>query len=158
MQPSASRFKQPIGVMIACAAMLLLFTAVSWTATDSKGATYDEPYHALSAWLQLHYSDFRMDNENPPLWQYWASLLNGKSAITADFKSDDWIATPQHLVRQWQWGLTTLSRPAGALCPGDQRNKPARHAAPRQPATVLQALVQPETATNSWRFNLSVRQ
>jgi hypothetical protein len=98
---------------LACAGLLILFAGISWSAINSKGATYDEPYHALSAWLQLRYGDFRMDCEDPPLWQYWASLPNGKSALKADFKSSDWTTMPQEIAHQWYWGVTTLYRTAG---------------------------------------------
>jgi hypothetical protein len=96
-----------------CAGLLTLFAIVSWSAIDAKGATYDEPYHALSAWLQLRYADFRMDCEDPPLWQYWASLPNAKSALTADFRSSVWTTMPREIANQWYWGVTTLYRTAG---------------------------------------------
>lgn len=98
---------------LACFALLLVFAAVSWTAIDSKGATYDEPYHALSAWLQLHFGDFRMDNEDPPLWMYWASIPNGNAALKADFATPVWTTMPQQVVHQWYWGVVTLYRTAG---------------------------------------------
>jgi hypothetical protein len=48
---------------------------------SSKSATYDEPLHAASAWLQVHFSDFRIDPEDPPLWKYWATIPNGRAAL-----------------------------------------------------------------------------
>jgi hypothetical protein len=98
---------------IACASLLMLFAVISWSATSSKGATYDEPYHALSAWLQLHRHDYRMDNEDPPLWLYWASLPNGKSALKADFEAESWKTIPQNVAHQWYWGVVTLYRTPG---------------------------------------------
>ncbi|HEX3358473.1 MAG TPA: hypothetical protein VHS31_15980 [Tepidisphaeraceae bacterium] len=66
---------------ITCAMMLALFAALSWEAVASKCATYDEPVHALGSWMVLRHSDFRIDAENPPLWQHWAALANGDNAL-----------------------------------------------------------------------------
>jgi len=106
------RVSHPSALLI-CAALLILFTTVAWFSAESKGPSYDEPYHAISSWLQLRYQDFRLDNEDPPLWQYWASLPNGRSALTADFDSQYWKDMPQSLVHQWYWGVQTLYRTAG---------------------------------------------
>jgi hypothetical protein len=99
--------------VITCSALLLLFATVAWLAVQTKGATCDEPYHALSAWVQSHYHDFRIDNEDPPLWQYWASLPNGKSALRADMNGVVWKSIPASVAQQWYWGVQTLYRTPG---------------------------------------------
>jgi hypothetical protein len=108
MQPRSGRF-----ALVICACLLLLFAAVSWFAAASKSPIYDEPYHSLSSWLQLRYADFRYDNEDPPLWQYWASLPNSRSALTVDFDDPLWKAMPQQLVHQWYWGVQVMFRTSG---------------------------------------------
>jgi hypothetical protein len=110
--PTRAGFTNRKAIFI-CGALLCLFAAVAWFAAESKSPAYDEPYHALSSWLQLRHLDFRFDNEDPPLWQYWASLPNSKSALTADFDDPIWKAMPQQLVHQWYWGVQTLYRTAG---------------------------------------------
>src|SRR5689334_5102210 len=54
------------------AGLLALYAFLAMTAAVSKSPTYDEPLHAVSAWLQIHESDFRVDPEDPPLWKWWA--------------------------------------------------------------------------------------
>ncbi len=98
---------------VACAALLAAFAAVAWVAASAKSPAYDEPYHALSAWLQLRHRDYRLDNEDPPLWQYWASLPNGPDAIRADFGSAEWERMPHALVNQWGWCVDTLYHTPG---------------------------------------------
>jgi hypothetical protein len=95
------------------AGLLLMFAGISWWASSTKSPAYDEPYHAVSSWLQLRFMDYRLDNEDPPLWQYWASLLNSKSALHADFSGPDWMDMPRSLAHQWYWGVTTLYRTPG---------------------------------------------
>ena len=96
-----------------CVLLLTFFAVTAWKAVQAKSPAYDEPYHAISSWVQLRYSDFRIDNEDPPLWQYWASLPNGKSALRADFADDSWTSMPRSVVHQWYWGVQTLYRTPG---------------------------------------------
>jgi len=96
-----------------CIVLLVLFTAIAWLSARTKSPAFDEPYHAISAWVQWNYFDYRLDNEDPPLWQYWASLLNSKSAIQADFAGDIWKTMPDSLAHQWYWGVQTLYRTPG---------------------------------------------
>ncbi len=96
-----------------CAGLLLCFAAIAWLAVGTKSPAYDEPYHAVSSWLQFHYFDFRLDDEDPPLWQYWASLLNPKDSLKADFTSEIWRTMPRSLEHQWYWGVQTLYRTPG---------------------------------------------
>ncbi len=100
-------------IFLICSMLLLGFAATAWFAIQTKSPTYDEPYHALSSWLQWNRHDFRFDNEDPPLWQYWASLLNGHDALTADFDGSTWRDMPGRLINQWYWGVTTLYRTQG---------------------------------------------
>ncbi len=93
--------------------MLATYAAVAWSAASTKSPTFDEPYHALSAWVQLHRHDFRIDNEDPPLWQYWASLPNGRHALAADFGSADWRDMAAEPAHQWTWTVRTLFRTPG---------------------------------------------
>ncbi|HSV14693.1 MAG TPA: hypothetical protein VLI90_10555 [Tepidisphaeraceae bacterium] len=94
-------------------ALLASFATIAWLAARSKSPTYDEPYHAPSAWVALHRGDFRIDSEDPPLWKYWAALPNGRDALRADFAGDVWRSIPSNLPRQWYWCVTTLYRTPG---------------------------------------------
>jgi hypothetical protein len=96
------------GATALCALLIATYAVVAWSAVSTKSPTFDEPYHALSAWVQLHRRDYRIDNEDPPLWQYWASLPNGPGALSADFDGPVWRSVPQQLLNQWYWGVQTL--------------------------------------------------
>ena len=96
-----------------CGLLLLAYAAVAWSVVSGESPTYDEPYHAVSAWVQLHRHDYRLDNEDPPLWQYWASLPNGPSALRADFADPRWRHMRSAVGGQWGWATDTLYRTPG---------------------------------------------
>jgi len=66
---------------IFCAAALLVFALLGWSAAQTKSPTFDEPLHAVAGWMHLHESNFVIDPEDPPLFKYWASLPNGPRAL-----------------------------------------------------------------------------
>jgi hypothetical protein len=54
-----------------CGLFLFVFAITAWHAQEHKSATYDEPLHWVSAWMQWNESDFRVDPEDPALWKYY---------------------------------------------------------------------------------------
>ena len=99
--------------LLGCALLLAAYAAVAWAAAGRESPTFDEPYHAVSAWVQLRHDDFRVDNEDPPLWQYWASLPNGRRAIRADFAGPRWRGLTARVAGQWRWVIDTLYHTPG---------------------------------------------
>ena len=93
-----------------CGLLLAAYAAAAWVVAAGESPTYDEPYHAVSAWVQLHRHDYRIDNEDPPLWQYWASLPNGPDALRADFADPRWRDMGAAVGGQWGWATDTLYR------------------------------------------------
>ena len=91
-----------------CALLLALYAVGAGVAAGRESPTYDEPYHAVSAWVQSNRHDFRIDNEDPPLWQYWASLPNGPDALRADFDGALWRDMATDVSNQWAWMHATL--------------------------------------------------
>jgi hypothetical protein len=73
---------------IACSFLCLMFVLLSAGAAAHKSATYDEPLHVATGWLDLWRGDFRLSPDVPPLWEYWIALPLGKNAL-------DFDATPQ---------------------------------------------------------------
>ena len=96
-----------------CTALLAMFAAVSWRAAVTKSPTFDEPYHVMSAWVQLHDGDYRVDPEDPPLWKFWLALANGPAALTANFSDPNWTQQPREMWRQWNWCVDTLYHTPG---------------------------------------------
>jgi hypothetical protein len=96
---------------VICACLLLVFAVLAHLSVTSKSATYDEPLHATSAWLQVHFSDFRIDPEDPALWKYWASIPNGRSALRTPSNLDEATAyAANDAAREWPFVQQLLYR------------------------------------------------
>jgi hypothetical protein len=70
-QPRSSSGRK---VFVACALLLIVYAAVSYSAVLTKSPTIDEPGHLLSGWLGLRWGDFRYESDNPSLWKMFAAL------------------------------------------------------------------------------------
>ena len=96
-----------------CSALLAVYAATAWAAARRHSPTFDEPYHATAAWVQSHRHDYRIDNEDPPLWMAYASLPNGPRALSADFDGPTWRDMATNVSTQWEWVVQTLYRTPG---------------------------------------------
>src|SRR5205823_2157688 len=67
-----------------CALMIALFTTLAWSASKQKSSTCDEPLHAAAGWAHWRYADFRVDPEDPPLFEYWAMLAHRRDSLKVD--------------------------------------------------------------------------
>jgi hypothetical protein len=94
----------------ACAALIALSLMLSYSAVQTKSATYDEPLHLLSGWLQLHLDDSRLNFEDPPLPKLWASLPNGADAILFNPADPAWLEVAGNFYREWDVTTDTLYR------------------------------------------------
>jgi hypothetical protein len=88
--------------------MLSMFALLAWSAVQTKSPTYDEPLHAVGAWLHLHYGDFRVNPEDPPIWHYWAALPNGPTALHVDLDWSNYRLMLKQHYRQWGFVVQTL--------------------------------------------------
>jgi hypothetical protein len=75
--------------VITCALLCLLFVLLSAGAAADKSATYDEPLHVATGWLNLWRGDFRLSPDVPPLWEYWIALPLGQNALNFDSTPKD---------------------------------------------------------------------
>src|SRR5438094_421225 len=107
-QPVARSGLGGVATAIVCALLLLTFTSLAWMAARAKSPTYDEPLHAVGGWLHLHDHDFRVNPEDPPLWQYWLALPNGRGALHADTNSAAYRAALADVNLQWPFVVNTL--------------------------------------------------
>ncbi len=98
---------------LVAAVLLFCFAAISWSAAGTKSPTFDEPYHALAAWVQFWHHDFRLDPQGGPLWHDWCALAVGPRSLRADFSADSWRQIPDDLLAQWPWTVQTLYRTPG---------------------------------------------
>jgi len=68
--------------LIVCVILGLVFAILSCSAAATKSATYDEPLHVATGWLNLWRADFRLSPDVPPLWEYWIALPLRKDDMT----------------------------------------------------------------------------
>ena len=87
------RGKRLTGVVVG--GLLVAFASLAWLSVTSKSPTYDEPLHAVSAWLQVHENDFRVDSEDPPLWKYWAGLTSRRDFMRPSLELPPGTPIPQ---------------------------------------------------------------
>lgn len=89
--------------MLGCITLLTIFYCLANLGISGRCATFDEPLHFIAGWERYHNDDFRMDVEDPPLWQYWAVLGSNKSAMKFDYTRPTWRWIPQayHLNVAW---------------------------------------------------------
>ena len=77
---STSRAAQRVAI-VACTALVLVFAGLSWFAVLTKSPTMDEPLHITGAFVHVFTHDDRINPEDPPLWKYWAMLLQHRDAL-----------------------------------------------------------------------------
>jgi hypothetical protein len=93
--------------------MLSAFAAISFLSARTKCATADEPLHWLAGFMRLHYDDFRVDAEDPPLAFYWAMLPHSSDSINVDLASPAWAEMIGYPWSQWNWVGPTFFRTKG---------------------------------------------
>jgi hypothetical protein len=99
--------------MALCAGLLLVYLVVGLRAKSEKSATFDEPLEGLGAWVGARHHDYRLVPENPPLWQYWASLPLGKSALDVNLNGPEWDIITRDITQRYAWTVNTLYRTPG---------------------------------------------
>lgn len=102
------RVKPAVAAAVIAAVLLITFWVRAQVAISGKSSTYDEPMHALGAWVHWHVGDWRINFEDPPLWHYWAALANGLDSITVDYRNPRWQLMPDEWNHQWPWTREVL--------------------------------------------------
>jgi hypothetical protein len=110
---AGARWLGPWATLGICAAMLVVFATLSYSASLQKSATYDEPLHVLGGFLHRHYKDFRVNPEDPALFGWLVSLPNPKDALRVDLKSLAYEQILTEVGNQWPFIWITLYRSAG---------------------------------------------
>jgi len=114
IRPAARSRRPAVAVAVFCVALQLAAAAVAWTAALGKSSTVDEPMHALSAWMVMHRSDFRINHQDPGLWQYWIALPQGTRLVRAEFPEQDWIKEAERgVLTPYQWTKRELYQTPG---------------------------------------------
>jgi hypothetical protein len=98
---------------LACAALLAVMFALGWLAIQTKSPTMDEPLHALGGFLHVHYRDWRINPEDPPLWNYWFTLPHARDALRLDFNDPDWPESLANTDYQFRFVVRSLFQTPG---------------------------------------------
>ncbi|MGH7214625.1 MAG: glycosyltransferase family 39 protein [Tepidisphaeraceae bacterium] len=94
--------------LLGCAALIAAYGLTAWVAVRGKSVTYDETLHATAAWVVKTRGDFRVNPEDPPLWQYWAALPHSPRALRADFAAPAWELMARDVTAHWEFTPRTL--------------------------------------------------
>src|SRR5579872_5522953 len=99
--------RRNIFALVGCAVFLAGFFVISWRASLTKSAAFDEPLHFTGAWVQTHYDDFRCNPEDPPLWKFYLAAGTRSDGMKLNTASGLWkqmlaeVPAPAvHFVRQ----------------------------------------------------------
>ncbi len=98
---------------IVCAALLICFAVLSFTAAATKSATWDEPEHLLGAYLHRHHKDFRVNPEDPALFGWIASLPLRNDEFRVDLSRQAFKVIADDTRMQWPFIVDTLYRTGG---------------------------------------------
>jgi len=99
--------------LLCCAALLTAFSFTAVHAWLHKSATYDEPCHLVSAWIQTYDGDFRCDPENMVLWKYCAIAGLSRDRLKIDHSSAGWSDMVQKLEVHDPFATYTLYQTPG---------------------------------------------
>jgi Dolichyl-phosphate-mannose-protein mannosyltransferase len=103
-----------VAAIVFCAALLVVFAIVSYSAVLKKSATYDEPLHAVAGFVHLTTGDFRINPEDPALFGYWGALPHSREELKLNLDSPSWgkmIADTAS--NQWPFVVDTLYHTPG---------------------------------------------
>lgn len=109
--PRVSRLQLCCGV--ACGILILLFAVLSRSAILSKGATYDEPLHAVAGYTNLRLGDYRLNFEDPPIWHYWVAIPNSTNSIKFNHEDPAWVGISNNTYNEWDLSTRVLYQTDG---------------------------------------------
>jgi hypothetical protein len=93
---------------ITCAALLVLFGGLSYSAVLTKSATFDEPLHLVGGFVHRDLQDYRIDPEDPALLGAWAALPHGRGAMVLNPKSRAFQESAERVGSEWPFATETL--------------------------------------------------
>jgi hypothetical protein len=113
IDPAADSRAKNFWTLGLCAALLVLFATLSYSAVLTKNATYDEPLHAAAGAVIHDFGDYRIDPEDPAFFTWLSSVPHASGAVKIDTKSNEFVAVPKVHDQQWFVAINTLYRTPG---------------------------------------------
>src|ERR1700722_1770229 len=108
-----SRAAANAAAAVCCLLLLAVFGGLARRASLHKSATFDEPASLVSAWMQTHYSDFRVEMENPPLYKHFIAADTRAGDLRINLQSLALSAPPQSPDGDNSFFVDTLYRAPG---------------------------------------------
>jgi hypothetical protein len=118
---------RPARTALICGALLIVFYLLALSAVRTKSPTMDEPLHALGSYLHVFERDYRVNPEDPPLWNYLAMVPQLASRLQPNSARELWDKQLQDmnywfmLTTEWlfhtpgQDGLAFINRSRAAM-------------------------------------------
>lgn len=75
---------------VVCAILLIVFGLTCYLAVSTKSATSDEPLHVAGAYAHVFMRDYRLNPEDPPLWNYWVMLPRTRASLQIPTTHELW--------------------------------------------------------------------
>jgi hypothetical protein len=97
-----------------CAALLLAFAVLGYSAVLTKSATFDEPLHAAVGQVIRHHGDYRMDPEDGALFLRWGNLPHGADSLRIDTIDPEFVQQRDQHDHQWWFIMRTLYHTGGS--------------------------------------------
>lgn len=84
-KPKSPRWFWPALILIALSHFVIAMLAVR-----TKSVTYDEPIHTVGGWTVAMLGDFRVEPENPILFERFSGLPSRRDELSIDVTSETW--------------------------------------------------------------------
>ncbi len=91
-------------ILIIAAAFGLIAIAVQW----NTAPTSDEPLHLVAAYTIRHTGDYRLNPEDPCLWERWVSLALNESDLQPDYQSAGFAEVLDDTMSHWGFVVSSL--------------------------------------------------
>jgi hypothetical protein len=87
-----------------------VFGILSYRAAMTKSPTMDEPLHAVGAYAHVFLHDYRVNPEDPPLWNRWAMLPHCESSLKLQTNAPLWEGILSDTAYEMSFSIITLFR------------------------------------------------
>jgi hypothetical protein len=107
------------GTAAGCAALLVLYAAIAYSAALTKSPTFDETLHATAGHVIRWSADYRVDVEDPALFPLLATLPQAQSDLKIDTSDPQFQAIAHDHPQQFAFCVRTVYQtPRTDLAPG----------------------------------------
>src|SRR4051812_33948143 len=88
--------------------LLAVYAGMALWCVHSCSPTADEPLHLTAAYVIKERGDFRVNPEDPPLFQRWVGLALRQRDLAPDYSSSDWEGMRTDLLKHSEWTIDAM--------------------------------------------------